>query len=94
MNRQIFAFSLSTPQSLQKGNYVFSTDGDLIGRILSKFPTFQDDYDEIEYKDNYHYDLETTEDKFTKIESKEIILDIKEYSVHRSNTSWTLKEYK
>lgn len=90
MDKTIFAFTLWTKEKLEKGNYIFTETGDPIGRILSKYPTFTDDYDEFEYKDSYSYDVETTEDQYEKIANGEIKLAIKECRVHRSNTLWTI----
>lgn len=90
MDKTIFAFTLWTKERLEKGNCIFTETGDLVGRILSKCPTFTDDYDEFDYKDSYSYDIETTEEQYEKIANGEIKLAIKDYSVHQSNTRWTI----
>lgn len=90
MDKTIFAFTLCTKERLEKGNCIYTDNGDLVGRILSKIPTFTDDYDEFKYKDSYLYDVESTKDQYAKIANGEIKLAIKDYSVHKSNTLWTI----
>ena len=81
----MFVFSLYSKSNLNQGNAPFNQTGDFIGRVLSKSPTFKDDYEEFEYCGNYHYEIESTKEIFEKLECGEIRLNLKEYSVNLSN---------
>lgn len=88
----MFVFSLYTKANLNQVNVLFDQSGDFIGRVLSKSPTFKDDYEEFEYSGNYHYEIDSTKEIFEKLECGESRLNLKEYSVSLSNTHWVRGE--
>ena len=87
MANKIFTFSLRTKSILNAGA-VFSTNGEEVGRILSKHPNFKDDWDEMEYDGFYSYDIESSEETCKKVKNGEIILLADEYSISDCNTHW------
>ncbi len=88
----MFVFTLNTKAKLSRENVLFDQSGTVVGRVLSKNPTFKDDYKEFEYSDNYHYEIESIKETFEKLKRGEILLNLKEYSVGLSNTHWVRGE--
>lgn len=89
---EMFVFSLYTKANLNQVNSLFDQSGNYIGRVLSKSPTFKDDYEEFEYNGNYHYEIDSTKEIFKNLECGEIQLNLKEYSVSLSNIHWVRGE--
>ena len=88
----MFVFTINTKAKLGQENVLIDQSGNVVGRVLSKSPTFKDDYKEFEYSGNYYYEIESTRETFEKIEREEIRLNLKEYSVSLSNTHWVRGE--
>lgn len=91
----IFAFTLYTKSVLRVNGCIFDTNGQLIGKIISKYPAFKDSYDEFEYNGDYSYDIESSKDTYKKLENNEITLfGIDDYKVSSCNTYYVHKEGK
>lgn len=88
----MFVFTLNTKAKLGQENVLIDRSGNVVGRVLSKSPTFKDDYKEFEYSGNYHYEIESIKETFKKLERREIRLNLKEYSVSLSNVHWVRGE--
>jgi len=88
MANDIFAFTLTTKQDcFEKGDCVFSTDGDTIGRVLRRMKVAVNP--ENVY---YSYDVESTKDTYNLIESGEKQLyQVPEYHVRPCSTWYTHK---
>jgi hypothetical protein len=89
MGNELFAFTLCTKQRFDIHAHVFDKTGGSVGRILHKYPTFKDRYEEFEYEGSYSYDVESLKETYEKIECNEIVLNIEDYSVHRCSTYYT-----
>lgn len=85
MRSNIFAFTLHTETELDDNSVVFSTDGNIVGKILHK---------RLPYKSNlYSYDVESTKDTFEKLKNGEVRLyGIENYSMDNCSTWYTHKE--
>jgi hypothetical protein len=88
MKSNIFYFTICTKDNLKNAGCIFKINGDPIGRILSMSPKFNDTDEEFEFDGMYSYDIESTSETFEKIKNKEILLSIKEYTVHKCNTHY------
>lgn len=88
MDKEIFAFTLTTRQDcFKKGDIVFSTDGDTIGKVLRCLKVTADPENEF-----YFYDVESIEDTYHLIENGEKKLyRVSEYSVSPCSTWYTHK---
>ncbi|MEG1567889.1 MAG: hypothetical protein RR347_09415 [Anaerovoracaceae bacterium] len=89
----MFAFTLTTKSKLEEQHSLFSTDGDIIGRIIYKTPNFKDEYDEYEYKGTYSYHIESDESKYNALLDKKIIVAYADdYAVSSCNTYYIRKD--
>lgn len=82
---QIFAFTLDTKEAFyHTGSCVAASDGTIIGRVL-RCRKKEIDEDNIFYS----YDIESSEETFMKLKSKEIgIFRVNEYSVYRCSVAY------
>lgn len=53
-------FTLTTKSVFQENSALFSSDGNVIGRIIHKSPKFKGEYDEHEYEGTYSYHIKVT----------------------------------
>ena len=83
--KQIFTFKLDTKEEhYHTGSCVAASDGTIIGRVLH---CSKNEIDE----DNifYSYDIESTEETFRKLKSKEIeIFRVNEFSVYPCSVTY------
>lgn len=87
MSNSIFAFTLHTKSNIKSG-VVCDANGNVAGRIISKYPKFKDEWEEMMYDGLYTYDVETLRLNSEKIRNREIILSLDDYSVDDCSTSW------
>jgi hypothetical protein len=67
VDKEIFAFTLTTKQDcFEKGDCVFASDGDTIGRVLRRLKVEVDPENVF-----YSYDIESTKNTYQLIESGE-----------------------
>lgn len=88
MPNDIFAFTLTTKQDcFEKGDCVFSADGDTVGRVLRRLKVAVDPENVF-----YSYDIESTPDTYQIIESgKKQLYHVSEYNVSPCSTWYTRK---
>lgn len=88
MPNDIFVFTLTAKQDcFEKGDCVFSADGDTVGRVLHRLRVAVDPEDIF-----YSYDIESTQDTYQSIESgKKPLYRVSEYSVSPCSTWYTRK---
>ena len=88
MANEIFAFTLTTKQDcFEKGDCVFSADGDTVGRVLRRLKVAVDPENVF-----YSYDVESTRDTYQIIESgKKQLYRVSEYKVSPCSTLYTRK---
>ena len=86
MANEIFAFTLMTKQDcFEKGDCVFSADGDTVGRVLRRLKVAVDPENVF-----YSYDVESTRDTYQIIESgKKQLYRVSEYKVSPCSTWYT-----
>lgn len=90
----MFAFTLTTKSVFQESSTLFSTDCDIIGRIIHKSPKFKDEYDEYKYEDTYSYHIESDESKYKDLLDKKIIIsNADDYTVSSCNTYYVRKDF-
>jgi len=78
----IFAFTLHTEKEFDKGDSLFDTSGEVIGRILSKL--------KLSNSTGFSYDVESTKKTYEDVESGAIrIWSLDKYSVHKASTYYT-----
>lgn len=89
MNNNIFVFTLHTSHKFEVFDSIFTADGSPVGRILKKYPTFKDRYEEFEYDGSYDYDVESSEENYLDLCNGKIKLDIEKYSINTTSTYYT-----
>ncbi len=90
----MFAFTLTTKSVFQENSTLFSSDGNVIGRIIHKSPKFKGEYDEHEYEGTYSYHIESDESKYKNLLDRKIVVsNADNYAVSSCNTYYVRKDF-
>ncbi|MEA5016953.1 MAG: hypothetical protein VB099_20590 [Candidatus Limiplasma sp.] len=86
MDRRIFAFTVLTDEELEQNGLLFSTNGDVLGRILADHKFQVGDVEQ------YSYDIESMPETFSRLEKGEVkIYGIDKYHVNKCSIMYTRK---